>query len=99
MMQVSQYTFQTPYPNQLQVGRPDAATQQQEQQKEQQQAKSQSVEQNSNASLQEAQQYAAKTQNGVKEKLQNTVVPDVSSVVDSFSALNTKVQASEAYGA
>jgi flagellar biosynthesis/type III secretory pathway protein FliH len=95
MMQVSQYTFQTPYPNQLQVGRPDAATQQQEQQ----QAKSQSVEQNSNASLQEAQQYVAKTQNGVKEKLQNTVVPDVSSVVDSFSALNTKVQASEAYGA
>ena len=33
-MNVTSYTFQSPYPNQVQIGRPDPQTQQQSQQKE-----------------------------------------------------------------
>ena len=94
-MQVTQYTFQTPYPNQLQIGRPDTATQQQERQ----QAETQRLDEANNTSMQNAKEYELKLQSSIKEKVSTTATAETSGAVNSFSALNAKVQASEAYGA
>lgn len=54
-MDVSRYMFQTPYPHQVQIGRPDPSVKQEEEQNKQ----SVSLAQNTNQTAQQAQNFQA----------------------------------------
>ena len=94
-MTISSYTFQSPYPNQIQVGRPDPQPQHQAQ-------RSEGVDTFSKAENRLAQEqseaYIPQTQTGASVNIaQTSTASSVSSALNSFTTINNQVQAETAY--
>ena len=94
-MNISSYVFQSPYPNQIQIGRPDPAVQQQEQQNEAVDALAQNANQ---STRQNAEAYLAQNQTGASVNVASvSTEPAVSTALEGFSSANTQAQAAAAY--
>ena len=95
IMNVTSYTFQSPYPNQVQVGRPDPQSQQQSQQSE---AVNNFSEAANKPTEQEASAYLAQATTGASVNVASASTDvGVSSALDSFSTASSQLQATEAY--
>ncbi len=94
-MNISSYTFQSPYPTQIQVGRPDPSAQQQAQQSE---AVDTFSEVTDRPTQQGSAAFLAQNQSGASVNVASASTDNgVSSALDSFSATNNQIQAAEAY--
>ena len=95
-MDISSYVFQSPYPHQFQIGRPDPSMQQQEQQEEAvqglQEAQSMPLRQEAEAYLQSAQSAPS------VNVAQSSTDASVSSAIDGFTSANNLIQGAAAYG-
>jgi hypothetical protein len=94
-MNVSSYIFQSPYPNQFQIGRPDPSVKESEAQQD-------AVDSMSKASTQPLQQktegYLAEAKTGASVNVAGSIVNSgVSSALEGFSAVNNQMQAVAAY--
>ena len=93
-MEVREYVFQSPYPSAVQVGRPDPQASSSSENKEAVDAISNA----GNDTLKEAKAYQSTVSSGASVNVAvSSTNSGVSSSLDTFSTLNTQVQASEAY--
>lgn len=94
-MQINSYIFQSPYPQQVQFGKPDPATQAQEQQ---QQATDQ-LSQTPTSTQQEAQTYTLQTQSNASTPIKVAASGDSTpgSSLSDFTTANNRVKAASAY--
>ncbi|MEA3372676.1 MAG: hypothetical protein U9Q62_03180 [Campylobacterota bacterium] len=94
-MNVTSYTFQSPYPHQVQIGRPDPQSQQQEQQTE---AVNNLASVESRPTQPEADAYIAQATGGASVNVANVSTDmGVSSALESFTSTNNQAQAVTAY--
>ena len=94
-MNVSSYIFQSPYPNQFQIGRPDPAVKQEQQQEE-------AVNALNNIATKPTQQnvdaYMSQAKTGASVNVAGSSADaGVSAAIDGFSSANNQIQASAAY--
>jgi hypothetical protein len=90
-MDVTRYTFQSPYPNQIQIGQVDPSTKQQEEQN----SEIAKLNEQNNDSLRAADSYNFEQKQGIKSAVnasENTL-----SALTSFNQVNTQTQALAAY--
>jgi hypothetical protein len=94
-MKVSSYTFQSPYPNQLQIGRLDSQVQQQERQKE---AANSFAEAKIKPVQQQSEAYLSQVKTGASLNVAGALTDSgVSSALEGFTAANSQIQAATAY--
>lgn len=96
-MNVSSYLFQSPYPSQVQIGRPDPSAQQQAQQND-------SVTQIAKNEMQptqaKADAFLAANRTGASVNVANASTDTaVSTALESFATASSQIQAAEAYSA
>lgn len=92
-MEVPTYTFQSPYPSAIQVGRPEPRPFAQNDTKEAVDALSEA----GNTSLKEAEAYKFQSTLSSVNVAESSTNPDVSSSLETFSSLNGQIQADNAY--
>ncbi len=92
-MEVTRYTFQSPYPNQIQIGQVDPSTAQQE--KTQQETAE--LNYDSNSALKRADTYSFEQKSGIKEAVSGTTSSSTSTALANFNDANTHLQALTAY--
>lgn len=94
-MNISSYTFQSPYPTQIQIGRPDPSAQQQAQ-------RSEAIDTFNEVTDQPTQQgsatFLAQNKTGASVNVASASTDNgVSHALDNFSVANNQLQAAEAY--
>ncbi len=94
-MNISSYVFQSPYPNQFQIGRPDPSLKQNEQQQEAADGFNKIAQQ---PLQKEVEGYLSSAKTGASVNVANSVAnSDVSAAIESFTSANNLVQAASAY--
>ena len=93
LMEISSYVFQSPYPTSVQVGRPDPQAVSQSNENEAVDALSKA----GSDTLKEAEAYQLQSTGSSVNVAVSSADSGVSYSLETFSSLNTQVQASEAY--